>query len=322
MEAPIIIEILDRFGKVKERHKLEEFPVRIGRSYRNDIIIDDQYVSPEHIEIMLDGDGHVLVNDLKSENGIYTLHPIKRHDVILVEENQRMRIGHTDIRIRSEAYPAKETIIDHGKPSQLHFMMTNVLLLPFVFALLAGILAADQYFQTLTEVSANQIMSAILPILIIVALWCLMWAVVSKIVTHSFYFSYHAVLVCLLLSGFYFIETGFEYIEFIFPQANTDKYLTIVSDLAFSILLLYGHLRQSTHFNKRKTRTVSIIAACIIVGVAYLFTFVSEPEFNDEPVFSSFIKPPMFAVKKAVNIDRFFEGTEKLADFGIEHPEK
>ena len=322
MEAPIIIEILDRFGKVKERHKLAEFPVRVGRSYRNDIILDDQFVSPEHIEIMLDGDGHVLVNDLKSENGIYTLHPIKRHDVIQVEENQRIRIGHTDIRIRSEAYPAKETIIDLGKPSQLHFMMTNVLLLPFVFALLAGILAVDQYFQTVTEVSANQIMSVILPILIIVALWCFAWSVISKIVTHSFYFSYHAVLVCLLLSGFYFIETGFEYIEFIFPYASIDRYLTIVSDLAFSILLLYGHLRQSTHFNKRKTRNVAIITASLVVGVAYLFAFVSEPEFNDEPVFSAFIKPPQFALRKPVSLDRFFEGTEKLAEFDIDHTEK
>jgi len=322
VEAPVIIEILDRFGKVKERHKLEEFPVRIGRSYRNDIILDDQYVSPEHIEIIRDGDGHVLVNDLKSENGIYTLHPIKRHDVILVEENQRIRIGHTDIRMRSETYPAKETIIDHGKPSQLHFMMTNVLLLPFVFALLAGILAIDQYLQSVNEVSTNQILSVILPILIIVALWCFIWAVVSKIVTHSFYFSYHVVLVCLLLSGFYFIETGFEYIEFIFPFAHIDKYLTVASDLLFGILLLYGHLRQSTHFNKRKTRNVSVVAASLVVGVAYLFAFVSEPEFNDEPVFSIFIKPPMFALRKPESIDAFFEGTQKLAEFDIEHTDK
>ena len=322
MEAPIVIDILDRFGKVKERHKLRNFPVRIGRSYRNDVILDDQYVSPEHIEIILDGDGHVLVNDLKSENGVYTLHPIKRHDVILVEENQRIRIGQTDVRIRSEGYPAKETVIDHSKPSQLHFLMTNILLLPFVFLILAGILAADQYVQTIDEVSTNLIMSAILPVLIIVAVWCSIWSAISKIVTHSFFFSYHTILVCTLLSGFYFIETSFEYIEFIFPSLSIDHYLTILSDLAFTGLLLYGHLRQSTHFNKRKTRNISMIAASLIVGVAYLFVSVSEPDFNEAPVFSSFIKPPMFAVTKPVSIDAFFEDTRKLTDFDIERTDK
>lgn len=321
MEAPIVIEILDRFGKVKERHKVQKFPVRVGRSYRNDIILDDQYVSPEHIEILLDGDGHILVNDLKSENGVYTLHPIKRHDVIQVEENLRLRLGHTDIRLRSENYPAKETFIDHGKPSQVHFMMTNILLLPVVFMLLAGILAMDQYVQTVKEISFNQILSAILPVLIIVAVWCFIWSVVSKIVTHSFYFSYHIIFVCVLLSGFYFIETGFEYIEFIFPYANLEKNLTIISDLAFTILLLYGHLRQSAQFGRRKTRKISIIAASLIVGVAYLFAFVNMPEFKSEPVYSVFIKPPMFAVKQPKSIEAFFVGTQKLAEFDIKPDE-
>lgn len=322
MEAPIIIEILDRFGKVKERSKLSKFPVRIGRAYSNDIILDDQYVSPEHIEILLDGDGHILVNDLKSENGVYTLHPIKRHDVVEAEENLRIRIGHTDIRLRSETYPAKETFIDRGKPSQLHFMMTNVLLLPVIFLILASILALDQYVQTVKEISTNRILSAILPILIVVSVWSFIWSVISKIVTHSFYFSYHVILACGLLSGFYFIETAFEYIEFNFPYAYLDKSLTIMSDLAFASLLLYGHLRQSTQFTKRKTRYVSIAAAFVIVGVAYLFVFVSAPEFRDEPTFSKFIKPPKYAVRKPVSIDTFFEGTEKLTEFNIKSRKK
>ena len=39
----LIIEILDRFGKLKERHRIESFPCKIGRDYSNNIIIDDPY---------------------------------------------------------------------------------------------------------------------------------------------------------------------------------------------------------------------------------------------------------------------------------------
>lgn len=318
MEAPIVIEVLDRFGKVKDRHKVEKFPVRIGRSYRNDIIIDDQFVSPQHIEIILDGGGHLLVTDLKSENGVFTLHPITRHDILSVEENQRIRIGHTDLRIRSESYPVRETVIDHGKPSQVHFLMTNVLTLPVVFVILAATMAGEQYMQTVTDVNANQIISAILPVLIIVTIWTFVWSVISKVITHSFYFAYHAIVVCGLLSGFYFIETGFEYIEFLFPYPWVDEYLTVISDLAFAILLLYGHLRQSTHFSKRKTRYVSTITASLVVGVAYLVAYVNEPQFESSPVFSGFIKPPAFALSKARSVNHFFEQTHELANFDLE----
>ncbi len=100
MEAPIIIEVLDRFGKVKERHKINRFPVSIGRSYKNDIIIDDNYVSAEHVELMVDGDGHIMATDLHSDNGLFTIHPVIRHDILTIQENQRIRIGHTDLRFR------------------------------------------------------------------------------------------------------------------------------------------------------------------------------------------------------------------------------
>ncbi len=322
MEAPIIIEILDRFGKVRERHKITQLPARIGRSYRNDIIIDDPFVSPEHIEIMQDGGGHVMITDLKSENGVFTLHPITKHDIIAVEENQRIRLGHTDIRIRSESWPVKETVIDHGKPSQLHFMMTNILSMPIIFVLLAAILAGDQYVQTVTEVNTNQIIGAILPVLIIVVLWALVWSIISKVITHSFYFAYHAIVVCGLLSAFYFIETSFEYIEFNFPHAGLDGYLTIVSDLAFTILLLYGHLRQSTHFTRRKTRYVSTITAGLVVGVAYLIAFVNEPQYESSPVFSGIMKPPAFAVTPATTASNFFEQTHALSVFDIPTQDK
>ena len=222
MEAPIIIEILDRFGKVKERHKIKQFPITIGRSYRNDIIIDDNYISPQHIELKLDENNRVAIHDLQSKNGTFTLSPITRQDIIPTQENLRIRIGHTDIRIRSEAFSIRDTYEDHGLPSRWHFIMTTGIFMPVAFFLLAGVLFLDAYLQTTSTININRIISAILPILIIVSAWSFIWSVVSKIVTHRFYFTYHLMLVSLLLFGFYFIETSFEYIEFIFPMGGID----------------------------------------------------------------------------------------------------
>ena len=314
MEAPIIIEILDRFGKVKERHKVSNFPLKIGRSYKNDIILDDNYVSPEHIEIILDGDGHILVNDLHSDNGMFTLHPLVRHDILTMKENQRIRIGHTDIRVRSEDFKVKETFFDHGKPSEWHLLMTNVLFLPLIWALTTGILLADQYFATTSEAHFNEILGAVLPVLIVIVVWTFIWSIVSKVVTHKFYFAYHGMFVGLLVSGFYFIELAFEYLEFIFPIDGLSDLLIIFSDLAFAYLLFYGHLRQSTHFTKRKTRITSAVTTAVIVGVAYLISYVNEPQYQSQPVYSDIMKPPVFVMKRSVSLDEFFTNTAEFVE--------
>lgn len=314
MEAPIIIEILDRFGKVKERHKVNQFPLKIGRSYKNDIILDDNYVSSEHAELMLDGDGHILVTDLHSDNGMFTLHPLVRHDILTLEEDQRIRIGHTDIRVRSENFKVKKTFFDHGKPSEWHLLMTSVLFLPLIWALTAGILLGNQYFSTPHEVHFNQLLAAVLPVFIVIMIWTFIWSVVSKIITHKFYFAYHGIFVGLLLSGFYFIELAFEYLEFIFPINGLADIFIIFSDLAFTFLLFYGHLRQSTHFTRRKTKISSAITTGLIVGTAYLIAYVNEPQYQSQPVYSSIMKPPAFALKKAVSIDDFFANTSQLTE--------
>jgi len=314
MEAPIIIEVLDRFGKVRERHKVEKFPLTIGRSYRNDIIIDDNYVSPEHVELMLDGDGHILATDLHSDNGMFTVHPLIRHDIMTLEDDQRIRIGHTDIRIRSEAFEVKETVFDHGRPSEWHLLMTNALFLPLIWAMTAGILLANQYFATTHEAHFNQILGGVLPVFIVIAVWTFIWSIVSKIITHKFYFAYHGIFVGLLLSGFYFIELAFEYLEFIYPISGLADLLIIFSDLAFVFILFYGHLRQSTHFNRKKTRITSAITTILIVGVAYLIAYVNEPQYQSQPVYSSIMKPPVFVVREPVDIDDFFANTSRLTE--------
>ena len=65
----LIIELLASHGKsVERRYIFEKGHAAIGRSYKNDVILDDPFLSPEHLFISV-SDGSVQVTDLKSENG-------------------------------------------------------------------------------------------------------------------------------------------------------------------------------------------------------------------------------------------------------------
>ena len=317
MEAPVVVEILDRFGKVRERHKVKTFPVRIGRSYKNDIIIDDQFVSPQHIELMLDGDGHILATDLNSDNGMFTVHPVVRHDILTVVDNQRIRIGHTDIRIRAEDYSVKETVIDHGRPSQWHLLMTNGFILPLVWCLMIGVFLSNQYFDTVGEVHFNKLLAEEFEFLIFILLWTFVWSIISKVITHEFYFAYHGIHAGLLFTGYYFVKLAFEYLEFIFPISGLQGILTFFSDFIFITLLIYGHLRQSTHLNRRKSKSFSFVASMVYNGLLYLFIFVNQPTFSGQPSYSGLIKPPAFVIMQPTTVDEFFANSTELVTFTL-----
>ena len=315
MEAPLVIEILDRFGKVHERHRVERFPVRIGRAYDNDIILDDPYISENHMEIIQDGNGHILVTDLNSDNGMFSLHPLQRHDVINLDNNQRIRIGHTDLRFRSTSHPVRETYIDRGTPSRLHFILTTTIMLPVIWLLTALLMLSMHYLQSSDDVTLVRLFGEILPVFIFIVVWAFAWSIASKIVTHKFYFAFHAMLVSLVIAGFYLLEPMFEYIEFLFPVTYLAERLTLITDFTLPAILLYGHLRQSTTLSKYSTRKTAIVTAFVLVGAFHLIAYVNQPEFSNEPVFSTTLKAPIFNHRTPQTTEDFFTDITTLGEF-------
>ncbi|MEJ2361786.1 MAG: FHA domain-containing protein [Gammaproteobacteria bacterium] len=318
MEAPIVLEILDRFGKVKERHRLERFPVRIGRGYDNDIIIDDPYISPRHVEIIQDDSGHILITDLKSENGLFSLHPLQRHEILTAEDNQRLRLGHTDIRLRPHNFPVRETYIDHVRPSRLHLLFTNVVMLPVVWLLSAVIFGLYYYQSSFRDVTAAGLVSQILPLFIFILLWSAAWSIVSKLVTHKFYFAYHAIITALIMACYYLIDPLFEYVEFAYSVNGLADMLNLILVLTLPAILIYGNLRQSTTLSRRGAGITGMMTSFLIIGAMHLITYLNQPDFDAQPEYSEFLKAPMFDPHHGQSINQFFADTKPLSQFTVE----
>ncbi|MCW5625267.1 MAG: FHA domain-containing protein, partial [Burkholderiales bacterium] len=109
MDEVIHVEILGRLGDVAHRITLHHLPVRIGRAYDNDVIVDDPYVAPHHLRVERDADGALHAVDLGSRNGLHLLDPVRRVANTPVGGGERLRIGHTPLRIRARdfAVPAE-----------------------------------------------------------------------------------------------------------------------------------------------------------------------------------------------------------------------
>jgi hypothetical protein len=115
MKGPYFVETLARNGDVLHRHQVNALPIRIGRGYDNDFIVDDAHCAPRHAVIGADEQGQLVLRDQGSRNGV--IHRGKRQDSIVMTGDTEVRMGHTTFRVRPADYPVQPELVDrtmHG----------------------------------------------------------------------------------------------------------------------------------------------------------------------------------------------------------------
>jgi len=115
MNGPWFIETLARNGDVLHRHQLNSLPIRIGRAYDNDFIVDDDYAAPRHALVDIDSQNRLVLHDLGSKNGV--VKNGKRLPSLALSGDTVVRIGHTSLRVRAADFPVPAELLDrtmHG----------------------------------------------------------------------------------------------------------------------------------------------------------------------------------------------------------------
>ena len=123
--APFFIELLARNGDVKTRYRFDQLPIRIGRGYNNDLILDDPYIAANHaiVEMTEAGElnaGELSIRDLGSQNGMICKDKRESHITI---DDSIIRLGHTSIRIRSANFNVENEIADKTKTIVIFLIM-------------------------------------------------------------------------------------------------------------------------------------------------------------------------------------------------------
>ena len=120
MDQIIYLEVLGRSETVLARHRMSRFPVSVGRDYSNDVILDDEYISPRHLLIAQDEQGGLSITDSGSENGLFLLAPLKKIAHAEIAVDTPFRIGHTLLRIRRPDQVIAATALDKISPGAFH----------------------------------------------------------------------------------------------------------------------------------------------------------------------------------------------------------
>lgn len=267
----LVVEVLDRHARVRARHKFDEGPVRIGRAYTNDVIIDDDYVSPEHIRIEQSEGGEWVARDLGSVNGLFKLQPARRADAVALDTETRLRVGHTVLRIRRAEFAVPETKLDLAGTIALSRFFNSIWSFFIVGAVLVVILFANAYFTDYTGRTMAQIMlDDVILALGYLLLWVGVWSVISRINSHRFYFTSHAVIAGSVMILAFVLNYVDDVYRFAFSAELSADLLEY--SLAFLLLfsLFFSHLRYCTQGASARVALTSVAISAVLIGVGVL----------------------------------------------------
>lgn len=113
MSAPYFVETLARNGDVLHRHQVNSLPIRLGRGYDNDFILDDAFAAPRHAIIEGADDGRLVLRDLGTKNGVICRG--KRHATLEITGDTVIRIGHTSLRVRAADHVVGPELLDRTR---------------------------------------------------------------------------------------------------------------------------------------------------------------------------------------------------------------
>ena len=312
MGEMIVIEILDPAGRVRERTRHERLPVTIGRSYQNDVILDDPYISPQHLSLNRDERGEFSAVDLQSENGVFLYPSLKRVEQAALGHETLLRIGRTCLRICTPAHAVASTVIDQSGPHTSRPFLNSAWIFAGMMALTAVVIVLEGYGATYTRV---RLVTLLLPALLVVAAlsgWAGLWALASRLYAHHSSYFAHGVIAGLATTSLYLLGTVHAYYSFAFSASLSGALLQYTGVTIILGLLLYGHLRLCVLHSPKSLAAIACVVAALIVSLSGLTTYVYTSEFSDDLRYPAQLKPLAFKMVKSATLDDFIERAQGL----------
>lgn len=303
MKPPYFIETLARNGEVLNRQHVAALPIRLGRGYDNDFILDDAHTAARHAVIEADADGALVLRDLGSQNG--SVHLGKRKQRIALDGDTVVRLGHTNVRVRGADHAVPPELTDTtmhgwegGKPA---------------LAGLGLIAATAALTNWLNDTRAFEAISYLLVIAYALGgglVWSAIWAFGNRL------FGRHARLgrhLFILGCGLAAME-AWKIASGVLAYSYSMEWLTRYGRhaiIGIVCAMVFFHLRTIKPHHPRRLAAVCLVLMLLGSGLGLVSNLKLTGRLADEP-YMSVLLPPAFRHSPDHRPDEFFARAAKL----------
>jgi hypothetical protein len=296
MSGPYFVETLALNGDVLHRHQVSALPIRLGRGYDNDYILDDDYVAPRHAVIDANEQGQLVLRDLGSKNGV--IHLGKRKTSLPINGDTVIRLGHTTLRVRAADYPVPAETLDrtmHGWEGALPGLIGLILI--GAFAVFTAWIIDTQSFRLFRYLQA--LAAGIGAGLV----WGGVWAFTNRLFGRHTRLGRHLFIVGCGLAAITSYKVISSVTAFAFSLELVTRYGSLVAIL-FAAGMLYFHLATVKPQLKRRFATLCLTLGLLGCGLTMISNEQRSGHLGDE-LYMPLLLPPSMRVSADHSVDHF-----------------
>ncbi|GAA6141085.1 FHA domain-containing protein [Hydrogenophaga sp. 5NK40-0174] len=259
------VEILHRDGTVATRSALGAKPLTVGRSPECDLVVDDPYVAAHHASVTLDEDGKVLIRDLDTVNGIRDVKG-KRYRFWRIEDARPIRLGHTQLRVRSTQWALAD---ERPLPNPWGWLWAAIAL-----AACMATFAWDQWVGAVGQDAPEYLVDLSAGALVL-GIWAGFFALLGRLLRGASKFNSHLLIVCCATLAMYAIGAVLDTLAFSFgwvwPKQITVQVAIVI--LAFAVAANL-HMADPRHW--KVTRWVVTLVAAGAIAIPPLQLWMKD----------------------------------------------
>ncbi len=312
----MIIEVRDTENNLRERRRITSLPVAVGRSFANDIIIDDCYVCPEHLRVE-PLDGHLgLLKDVSSVNGSYLLPEDERVSSLPIRGEMSVRIGETVISFIDEEQGVAPTVLQRnpGKRSKARLSeRASFALFAFACYVLIATAVAYSTSRAHSTLSFGKVLLSVGMYSVIgISVWCCIWAVITRFATHRFFFWAHLSRATGVMAIGLPMQFFSEWFTFDSNGGVASSWVGQSVMFVWFATLIYFQLRLFSRRSRRALLFRAIILPAIVLLTYVGFEYEASGTFSTKLPLIEETKPPSLRLHGSESIDSFIAKSNDL----------
>lgn len=309
MGSVAVLDVLDRDGQVRQTFSVPHWPLALGRALDNDLVLSDPHLAPHHLRIEQDEQG-LLMRVGESINGVAMgLRRFRAGEQFVLPAGAvvpEFTIGRTRLRLRLAGQalaPEVPVAVAPAGPRRLGVMLGAALLV------LAGLLFST-YLDSDPDGLGRGVAGMLLAAVAGAALWCGLWALLSKTFTRRGRFGWHLRVFLLASLALMVLDALPKLIAFAFSWPAVDNF-SFIASFGVGAAALYFHLLAVEPARPRLMRWVALTAWVVGVTMAFWFNQQRHDHFGEE-LYMSHLFPPGLRLARPMSVDRFIEGVRPL----------
>ncbi|MGZ5200451.1 MAG: FHA domain-containing protein [Telluria sp.] len=296
MNGPWFVETLASNGDVQHRQQVAALPIRIGRGYDNDVIIDDAFMAPHHALVEA-GDACTLVlRDLGSRNGVVAKG--RKRQRVQLDGDTVVRLGHTSLRVRAASHTVAPELVDrtmHGWEGALPGVVGAVL--TAMVSLFVMWLADTQSIELIGYLSALAYgLGAAL-------VWSGIWAFANRLFGHHARLGRHLFIFGCGVAALAGLRLAASALGYAFSLEPFTRYGSHVA-IALVAAMVYFHLTTVRPQRPRRSAVICIGLALLGSGLALIGNEQRNGRLGDE-LYMSVLMPPEMRVSPDHSVDEY-----------------